>query len=194
MSTPPEFDVNRFSPVNGATNLSLSPTLKWKASDADGDTLTYDIYFGTNPTPNLKVLGQTANTYVAAGLLSFTTYYWKIVAKDSNGAATEGPTLSFTTGSPPLISYVDPNPCQTLQQVRIVGQNFGDTQGTSKIFLGDQVFGQLSTKIKSWSNTEIIFKIPPYASMPAGQSRIKNMKVRVNNLYSNVYRLTIYKP
>ena len=44
---------------------------------------TYDVYFGTNPTPGApQLLGSTTNTYWALPQLApFTTYYWQIVAR-----------------------------------------------------------------------------------------------------------------
>ena len=37
------------SPANGATGVSLPPTLSWSATDPDaGDTLTHDVYLGTS--------------------------------------------------------------------------------------------------------------------------------------------------
>jgi hypothetical protein len=89
------------SPANNATGISLSPTLSWSCSDPDGDTLTYDVYFGTvsNPT-TLVSSGQSDTTFSESGLNNGTTYYWKIVAKDSKGATTQGSIWNFNTISP----------------------------------------------------------------------------------------------
>jgi len=85
------------SPVNGATDVSLTPTLTWEASDPDGDSITFDVYFGTSSNPPLVVSNLTTNSYTPGTLNSNTTYYWKIVAKDGKGGVTEGPVWSFTT-------------------------------------------------------------------------------------------------
>lgn len=86
------------SPANGETNVSMTPTLCWSCSDPDGDTLAYDIYFGTDQNLTTPVESNHTNTsYQPGTLASNTTYYWKIVAKDGKGGVTEGDLWSFTT-------------------------------------------------------------------------------------------------
>ena len=100
INNPPQF--NTYSPVDGATGIELDDhyhsTLKWSASDADGDdTIKYDIYFGTSSPPPLVASNQTVTSYYTGPLTHMTVYYWKIVARDNHGAETELPVLSFTT-------------------------------------------------------------------------------------------------
>jgi hypothetical protein len=94
------------SPSDGATGVSIYTDLSWSGDDPDGDPLTYDVYFGTDPTPDAGELvssGQTATSYNPGTLSYSTTYYWKIVAHDNKGATTEGPIWSFTTESQLII-------------------------------------------------------------------------------------------
>ena len=71
------------SPANGSTAQPLTPTLKWNA--VTGAT-SYEVYFGATSVPPL--LGSTTATAVQiSGLQPATTYYWKIVARSSTGAA-----------------------------------------------------------------------------------------------------------
>jgi uncharacterized protein (TIGR02145 family) len=89
------------SPTNGSTGQSILPTLSWSCSDPDGDDLKYDVYFGTNSNPSTAIsTNQTNATISRSGLNAGTTYYWKIVAKDSKGASTSGPIWNFTTNTP----------------------------------------------------------------------------------------------
>jgi len=89
------------NPANGAASQSITPTLSWTCSDPDGDAITYDIYFGTTTNPTTTIAtNQTATTLSRTGLSNGTTYYWKVLAKDSNGASTTGPIWSFTTIAP----------------------------------------------------------------------------------------------
>jgi len=81
------------SPSNGSTGASMSLTLSWAAC---ANTNSYDVYFGTSSTPPL-VANKTSTSYAVSGLLSGTTYYWKIVAKNTCGGNTAGPVWSFTT-------------------------------------------------------------------------------------------------
>jgi hypothetical protein len=59
----------------------------------------YDVYFGTTAPPPLVSSNQPATTYNPGTLNPSTTYYWRIVARDSLEATTSGPTWSFTTGT-----------------------------------------------------------------------------------------------
>ena len=87
------------SPVNHATGVSISADLSWTGGDPDvGDTVTYDVYFGTGASPSLVSNDQTATSYDPGTLSSDTKYYWKIVATDNHAASTTGPVWDFTTG------------------------------------------------------------------------------------------------
>jgi formylglycine-generating enzyme required for sulfatase activity len=98
------------SPANAATGISISPTLSWSCSDPDGDALTYDVYFGTSSNPTTTIAtNQSAKSISRSGLKVNTTYYWKIVIKDSKGATTTGPEWSFITTNPPAVPS-NPNP------------------------------------------------------------------------------------
>jgi len=81
------------SPSNGATGVAMSLTLSWAAC---ANTNSYDVYFGTSSTPPL-VANRTTTNYAVSGLVSGTTYYWKIVAKNTCGGNTAGPVWNFTT-------------------------------------------------------------------------------------------------
>ena len=95
MNNPPQ--LGNYLPGGGATGVSLTPLLSWNASDPDGDTLTYDVYFGTEPSPPLRASGLSTKSYLPGTLNHFTLYYWKVVARDNYGGTTESPILSFTT-------------------------------------------------------------------------------------------------
>ncbi|MEA2054029.1 MAG: hypothetical protein U9O96_02765, partial [Candidatus Thermoplasmatota archaeon] len=81
---------------NGATDVSINPTLSWQCSDPDNDALIYDVYFGTSSNPPLKASGITSTTYNPGTLNYDTTYYWKVVANDGQ-VTTTGQTWHFTT-------------------------------------------------------------------------------------------------
>jgi hypothetical protein len=107
------------NPANGATEQPVQLTMTWTCTDPDGDPLTYDIYFGTSNNPPLASSNQSNASYNPGQLSNSTTYYWKIVAKDNQGATTSGPIWNFTTETggggdttPPElvgIQIVDPN-------------------------------------------------------------------------------------
>ncbi|MCW3133560.1 MAG: hypothetical protein N2V78_04445 [Methanophagales archaeon] len=99
----PPYTPSNPSPANHATGQSIHTDLGWTDGDLDaGDTVTYDVYFGTSTSP-LKVSTAQSGTTYDPGTLNYTTkYYWKIVATDNHGASTTGPLWDFTTGSVPV--------------------------------------------------------------------------------------------
>jgi hypothetical protein len=101
------------SPSNHATGVSIYADLSWSGGDPDaGDTVTYDVYFGTSSPPPLVSNDQSATTYDPGTLSYSTKYYWKIVATDNHGASTVGDIWDFITGSPPeytLTIYSSPS-------------------------------------------------------------------------------------
>jgi hypothetical protein len=82
------------APANGATGVSLTPFLTWSAAS---NATSYDVYFGTSSSP--AIVGNTAATSYNPGTLSgSTTYYWRVVAKNSTGS-TSSYTCAFTTAA-----------------------------------------------------------------------------------------------
>jgi len=90
------------NPVNGSANVDINADISWNCSDPDGDTLTYDIYFGTTSPPPLVYSNYSYTTYNPGTMQFNTTYYWKIVAVDFYGASTTGPEWNFKTVEKPV--------------------------------------------------------------------------------------------
>ena len=106
----PPYTPSNPNPVDGATGVSTNADLSWTCSDPDGDSLTYDVYFGTSSYPPLVSSGQTSTTYNPGTMNSLTTYYWKIKAKDEHGEKTTGPIWDFTTKNNPPNPPSNPSP------------------------------------------------------------------------------------
>ena len=87
------------SPSNGAIGVSTSANLNW--ANASGAS-SYDVYFGTDSTPDSgELLDNTASSSWALGTLSEnTTYYWRVDTKNACGTTT-GDVWSFTTSVAP---------------------------------------------------------------------------------------------
>lgn len=97
---PPTPPSNPF-PAHNASSVSIYTDLSWECTDPDGDSLTFDVYFGTSPNPPLLEQGWADTTYVLDELLPETPYYWKIVAHDDHSNSTTGNIWNFITGTTP---------------------------------------------------------------------------------------------
>ncbi len=86
-------------PEDGAVDVPIDSVLRWNASDPDeADTLTFDVFFGTDENPVQVAANITDVFYDPPGNLLFnTTYYWQIRVWDASNASTTGPVWSFTT-------------------------------------------------------------------------------------------------
>lgn len=87
------------SPADGRAVVATNVYLTWdRVEDPDpDDAVSYDIHFGTSPTPPLIQADYPQNAYSLGDLGKGLTYYWKIVSKDDHGVATEGPMWTFET-------------------------------------------------------------------------------------------------
>jgi len=98
------------SPSDGATEQSSEVDLSWSGGDPDaGDTVTYDIYFGTTSPPPQVKSNHPSTTYDPGSLDHDTQYYWHIVAHDNRGGETEGPEWDFTTKACPCKDEHEPD-------------------------------------------------------------------------------------
>jgi len=95
-NTPPNLPTNPM-PSDGSLDVLLNNDISWNCSDPNGDPLTFDVYFGTSSNPPLNISGYTSTIYDPGVMNPYTKYYWKIVAKDNDGASAEGPIWNFTT-------------------------------------------------------------------------------------------------
>lgn len=81
-------------PADGAQNVGVTSVLDWSSFDA----LEFDVYFGVSTDP--PFVETVTTTEYQPELIPNTTYYWKIVPKNNNGAAEDCPVWMFTTGGP----------------------------------------------------------------------------------------------
>lgn len=88
-------------PPNGALDQALDVILEWNTElcSCGLGVLMHDVYFGVDPDPPLVSQYQDPSIYDPGILQPETTYYWKIVAMDTDGGTTTGPVWSFTTES-----------------------------------------------------------------------------------------------
>ncbi|WP_372641994.1 FISUMP domain-containing protein [Ancylomarina sp.] len=89
------------SPIDGFDQVTLSTKIVWAAAtDADGDAVSYTVFYGTNEEinenyPYKKDFAETEVTL--SNLRGNATYYWKVLAIDSEGGKTSSDVFSFST-------------------------------------------------------------------------------------------------
>ncbi len=98
------------APTDLATgiNYAAAVNLTWTAPTTGGPVASYDVYLDTNAAPTTLLGNQTALTRPVTGLLASTTYYWKVIAKNSVGDAVACSTFSFTTSANLFAPYCGP--------------------------------------------------------------------------------------
>lgn len=98
-------------PPDGATYVDPDADLSWTGGDPNpGDTVTYDVYFGTTSPPPKVITNQSGATYDPGTMGYNTQYFWKIVAWDDHNHTTEGPIWDFTTEGPNNPPNIPSNP------------------------------------------------------------------------------------
>jgi hypothetical protein len=83
------------SPVDGASNVSVNAILSWTAGVTAS---SHDVYFGTDPTPDVtEFMGNQTSTTFDPSLTIDTTYYWCIDEVEDINNVYAGDVWSFTT-------------------------------------------------------------------------------------------------
>jgi len=86
------------SPANGATAVNVGAYVSWTASPY---ATSYDLYLDTNVNPTTLIGNFTGTGYASPTTWAAnTTYYWKVVPKNTLGSATGCSTNSFSTSTP----------------------------------------------------------------------------------------------
>jgi hypothetical protein len=116
-------------PVDGAANQPIDVKLEWNAEDPDGDSVTYDVYFGYSSDNLSKVLEGTALNEYSPEVIKGFTFYWKVVASDGSATKDSG-VMAFSTIGEVL----------TDKSVHII-DNFLDKQPSDPVAIVVQVKG-----------------------------------------------------
>lgn len=97
--------------------------------------------------------------------------------------------------SGPTVSSLTPAQCYPGQEITIKGSNFGSTQGTGTVTIGEEVLTEYY-EVTYWSNTQIKAVVPPHicSAFGTGGSLAENVHVTVNSIASNTKPLTVLKP
>lgn len=85
-------------PEDNALDVSVITELDWHCADPEGDSIYFDVYFGSGSVPVLVSSQQAQSEYSPDTALEHnTTYYWQIIAHDNLGDSAVGPLWNFTT-------------------------------------------------------------------------------------------------
>jgi len=97
-SGPPPDPPVLVSPVDGALDVVLTPTLSWTG---DGDNFSVEVATDVAFTDIVDAAVVSTTEYtVAAGALDYsTTYYWHVAASNANGTSDYSAVWSFTTAA-----------------------------------------------------------------------------------------------
>ena len=98
-------------PANDAKLMKTELNLLWtESTDADGDAVVYDVYFSKKEefTADDAQKDFSGTKITLQNLDVNTKYFWKVVAKDTNGGIVEGDVFNFTTHVVPNAQLLTP--------------------------------------------------------------------------------------
>jgi len=91
-------------PLDGSENIDITTNLSWISGGGDPDDYLFSLW-KTDPLVTIaNNFVTTSTTYDPAEYLDYgTTYYWRVIPRNSFGNAVDCPTWSFTTIPDPSI-------------------------------------------------------------------------------------------
>ena len=95
------FPASAIFPKNGelVDSGTITITLQWEASDLDNDITEYDIYYGTDPDPQLFSSELQSNSLANISVDAGETYYWKVVTRDTQGNESVSQIFTFNVAN-----------------------------------------------------------------------------------------------
>ena len=117
LNIPPSITLT--SPVDGALHNLSSVTLRWTASDDDGDVLSHTVILDGSSYD-----AGSSSSYTIA--LADGTHSWKVVASDSF-TSVESATRNFTIDAAPPVVTIDPVTSPTNITTQIISGSFTET-------------------------------------------------------------------
>ena len=91
------FPATAVAPARGSSVASTGNlNLEWSGSDVDDDITEYEVFFGTDSPPTTSI-GVTEETSLSTQVITATTYYWRVVTKDSGNTTSSSEIFEFKT-------------------------------------------------------------------------------------------------
>jgi hypothetical protein len=99
LTTFPPFPAQVIAPKSGAT-VQMGQTgevlLSWSGTDIENDIASFEVYFSEeNPPETLLVSFDSTTFQSSVAVANETTYYWRIITKDSNGNSSDSGIYDF---------------------------------------------------------------------------------------------------
>lgn len=146
-------------PIDSSTNKTIAPTLKWSFFNPNGDNIKYNVFLDSIDGSTLVSDDPTDTVYSPVILALNTTYYWKIIAKDTQDKEITGDIWSFKTAND-TVSDIDGNiyPILTIGNQTWMTENLRTTKynnGTAIPLVTDNTaWSNLQTPAYCWYNND----------------------------------------
>ncbi len=91
------FPADVVAPLMSSTINVASVNLEWSGNDVDGDIIEFKVYMDSNSNPNTLKGTVTTESLNGIAVVANSSYYWKVVTKDSAGNTSTSPVFQFKT-------------------------------------------------------------------------------------------------
>ena len=91
------FPAEIVSPLMSSTVNTATVNFQWNGNDIDGDIVEYKFYLDSNTNPTTLKNTSGVSTVNNIPVTANTTYYWKVITKDSAGNTSTSPVFQFKT-------------------------------------------------------------------------------------------------
>jgi hypothetical protein len=151
----------------------------------DGGLLPYELYelpYASHYNPHGLAVGDINGDWVN-----------DVAIADYN----HGLVILYHTSPPaPVVDRLKARSCEPGEITRILGQNFGVTQGHSLVHIDKKTFDSTNPSIELWTETKIKIRVPEYKCkwFKGREFRCKKVWVTVHGMDSNKKRLKVMKP
>jgi hypothetical protein len=98
-NNPPNVPINPIPINDGSVRNGDPATLAWTCTDPESDDMIYNVYFGVTEASDMVADSLTEASYQTDALVYGVTYYWQVIAFDSEGDSTISPVWSFVVDS-----------------------------------------------------------------------------------------------
>ena len=89
------FPAEIVAPAMSSSLQGPTVTIQWEGADPDNDIVEYKVYLDGNTNPTTLISTTAQQTLANVAIASNTTYYWKVVTKDSAGNTSTSPIFQF---------------------------------------------------------------------------------------------------